>query len=230
MRKLITISIGLSLCLASSTALVAAAPEARFLPMAETAAEVLIPPPPVRQSQAEALEFARLRALIANTSAERLAQADADGAHEDPTVFNEALGRDLTKLPATLALLKAIQDETELVVDAAKLHFNRPRPYTIDPALPHCGKGAGKFKGYPSGHSGFSYSVGWALARLDPAHAPAVLARAQDYALSREICGVHFHSDTEASHVIGTFIADRMLADPRLTTQVSAARAELASQ
>ena len=175
------------------------------------------------------MEFARLRALIASTSPERLAQADADGEHEDPSVFNQASGHDLTKLPATIALLTIIQGETEQVVGAAKLHFNRPRPYAIDPALLRCGKGTGKSKSYPSGHSGFGYSVGWALARLDPAHATAVLARAEDYALSREMCGVHFHSDTEASHVIGTFIADRMLADPRLAKQVAAARAELAA-
>jgi acid phosphatase (class A) len=171
--------------------------------------------------------MARLRTVIAEATPERMAQAKADGPHRDPTVFNAAAGRDLAALPATLALLKDIQQETAIVIDRAKVTFNQPRPYAIDPTLPHCGKGENLFKGYPSGHSGFSYSVGWALARLDPAHAPAILTRAADYAFSREVCGVHFHADTEASRVIGTFVADRMLADPRLASRVAAARAEL---
>lgn len=202
-------------------------PVLRFLTSEETDPRTLVPPPPARGSQAEALDMARLRTVIAEASPERMAQAKADGPHRDPTVFNAAAGRDLAALPATLALLKDIQQETAIVIDRAKVTFNQPRPYAIDPTLPHCGKGENLFKGYPSGHSGFSYSVGWALARLDPAHAPAILTRAADYAFSREICGVHFHADTEASRVIGTFVADHMLADPRLASRVAAARAEL---
>ena len=86
------------------------------------------------------------------------------------------------------------------------------------------------FKSYPSGHAGFGYSTGWALARLMPERAPRILARAKDYAFSREVCGVHFHIDTEASHVIGTVVAERMLADPRLAKTVRDARRELAAK
>ena len=67
------------------------------------------------------------------------------------------------------------------------------------------------------------------LAQLLPDQAPAILARAHDYALSREICGVHFRSDTDASHVVGTLVAARMLADPRLAARIAAARTELAA-
>lgn len=221
------------LALAAGTLTAAASAEdtaLHFLTADEVAPTRLVPPPPPRGSQAEALELARVRALIAAASPERLAQADADGQLEEPAAFNAALGRDVAKLPATLALLDTIQHETDVVVGGAKLEFKQPRPFVIDPSIPHCGKGANPLKGYPSGHAGFAYSVGWALARLDPAHAPAILARAADYALSREICGVHFHADTEASRVIGTFVADRLLADPRLAASVAAARAELAAR
>jgi len=71
------------------------------------------------------------------------------------------------------------------------------------------------------------YSVGWTLAQLMPYRAPQILARAEDYALSREICGVHYPSDTEASHVIGTLTAATLFSDPRLAGQIAAARAEL---
>ena len=63
-----------------------------------------------------------------------------------------------------------------------------------------------------------------------PERAPQIPARAADYALSREYCAVNFPSDTEASHAVGTFVAARLLADPRLATRIAAARAELAAR
>ena len=129
-----------------------------------------------------------------------------------------------------MALLTAIEDEVERVVVAAKARFARPRPYQVDPAIPHCGiisKPA--LRSYPSGHAVLGYSVGWVLARLYPEMAHVILARAVDYARSRELCGAHFPADTEASHVLGTVVAERLLADPRLVDRLAAARAELAA-
>jgi acid phosphatase (class A) len=69
--------------------------------------------------------------------------------------------------------------------------------------------------------------VGYVLATLMPDKAQVILARADDYAYSREICGDHFASDTEASHVLGTAVAIQMLDNPKVAPMVSAARAEL---
>ncbi|MFV4725613.1 phosphatase PAP2 family protein, partial [Mycobacterium tuberculosis] len=137
-----------------------------------------------------------------------------DGAHEDPSAFSEAAGRDLTRLPATMELLTTIQDEVERVVTAAKIHFARPRPNQVDPTLPSCAKPKAELRGYPSGHAGFGWAAAWTLARLMPDRAIALLARAQDYALSRELCGTHFSFDVEASHPLGVLAAELMLADP----------------
>ena len=219
----------------SADAMAGAVPAAearlRYLDPAEWVPARLVAAPPAAGSAAEALEFSRLRALIAAATPDRMAQARWDGDHEDPGLFNAAIGRDLSKLPATWVLLTLIQQETDVVIDQGKDSFARRRPYSVDPALPTCvndrmNKPA---RSYPSGHSGVGYSVGWALAKLLPAQAPQILARADDYALSREICGVHFHSDTEASHVIGTLTAATLLRDRRLSRQIAAARTELTS-
>jgi len=186
--------------------------------------------PPATGSAAEKLEFDRLRAVIAAATPERLKQAAWDGDHEEPAVFSTAAGRDLARLPATTALLAAVSGEVERMVHAAKAYFKRPRPYQVDPALPHCGKGSTAPTGYPSGHAGYGWSVAWTLARLLPERAPQILARAQDYAFSREICGVHVSSDLEASHGAATAAAERLLVDPRLAAQVAAALAELAAR
>lgn len=189
----------------------------------------LVPAPPAIGSEVEILELARLHKLRLAASSERLARARWDGDHEDPAVFDSAAGRDLKKLPATWALLTIVQKETDAVIDRAKVHFNRTRPWGVDSTLPYCDKGKRKLPthSYPSGHSGLGYSVGWTLAQLLPNRAPQILARAEDYALSREICGVHFPSDTEASHVIGTLTAATLFADPRLAHAISQSRAEL---
>ncbi len=204
----------------------AAAP---YLDPAEFEPARLVAAPPPTGSAFEALELARLRALIAATSSERLEQARRDGDREDPGVFSAVIGHDLGALPATWALLTLVQAQTDEVIERGKTYFARKRPYAVDPELPACVSDplSKPARSFPSGHSGMGYAVGWVLAKLLPDKAPQILARADDYALSREICGVHFHSDTEASHVIGTLIAATLLADPRLSGRITAARAEL---
>ena len=186
----------------SSAAAPAETEHLQYLDPAEFAPARLLPPPPPRGSLVEAQELANLKAIIAAATPQRLAQAKADGTLEESAAFNAAAGIDIAKLPATKALLDIIQEETEQVSDSGKLYFARVRPYGIDPTLPHCGNGGNAAKSYPSGHAGFAWSVGWALVRLIPDKAEAIVARAQDYAFSREVCGVHFASDIEASHVI----------------------------
>lgn len=190
----------------------------------------IVPAPAPRGSEAEKLELAYMHALIAGTSPERLEQARRDDAHEDPSIFNEAMGVDLKTLPATWELLSLVHNEGNMAANIAKEHFARIRPWGVDPTMPNCDAGKGKqpTRSYPSGHSTLGYSVGLMLATIAPNKAGAVLARAQDYALSREICGVHFPSDTEASHVIGTIVVERILADPAAAQRIAAARAELA--
>jgi len=206
-------------------------PELKYLAAADLLPQRVLPLPPIRGSETETLELATLHALIAKATPERLARAASDSEHEDPSIFNDALGRDLTKLPATWNLLIAVQDEAEAAIGISKEAFGRMRPYGVDETMPTCTK-VNKdkpFRSYPSGHAGLGWSVGWVLVRLVPEMAPAILERANDYAMSREICGVHFPADTEASHVLGTVVAERLLADPRLAGQIAAARAELAT-
>lgn len=217
----------------ASTAMTAAAvadepvPPLQFIDPVTVLPELLLPQPPRPGSLELARELARVRLLGETASPARYAQAQADGASEDPAQFDAAAARKLEDLPATYALLKLVRDETEAVVIPAKAYFALPRPYQIDPTLRHCGAGSAAWTAYPSGHAGFGYSIGWALARLLPERAPQVLARAEDYALSREICGVHFHADTEASRVLGTVVTERLFADPRLAARIAAARREL---
>ena len=189
-----------------------------------------LPAPPVTGGPIEKVELARIHALVDGAGPARRAQAATDAENENPSIFDTVIGRDLQSMPNTWALLRLVQTETDHAIGFSKTAFDRTRPWGVDPTIHPCEDVTGKkpSRGYPSGHAGLAYSVGWTLAQLVPDRAPAIFARAADYAVSREICGAHFASDTEASHVIGTLSASTLLGDPRLTGLVEAARAELA--
>jgi acid phosphatase (class A) len=69
--------------------------------------------------------------------------------------------------------------------------------------------------------------LGLTLASLIPEKAADIEARAADYAYSREICGAHYRSDTEASHTLAVALVTALLLKPELATKVDAARMEL---
>ncbi|MBN9144118.1 MULTISPECIES: phosphatase PAP2 family protein [unclassified Novosphingobium] len=203
-------------------------PQIHYLNPAEVAPRLIFAPPPGEAMTRQELDF--LHRLIAVTPADRIARARADGEDETPAIYSVALGRDLRRMPATWNLLVAIEEEANAVIGAGKDEFARPRPYQADPTMPTCKavKPGKSQRSYPSGHASVGYSMGWALARLAPQRAEAVLTRADDYALGRWLCGVHYPSDTSASRGAAMVVAERLLADPRLAVQVAAARTELA--
>lgn len=204
----------------------------RYLDPALFQPVLLLPAPVAKDSRANALELDTLHRLIASASPERIKQAQEDAINEDPAIFSAALGVDLRKLPATWELLEIVHQEGATAATMSKKYFHRMRPYSADATIPFCEGKADpakpSYKSYPSGHATLGYSVGVTLARLLPAKAEPIMARAQDYALSREYCGAHYASDTQASEVLGTLAATLLLTDPRLADKVAAAKAELA--
>lgn len=203
----------------------------KVLQPGEIRPELVLAAPPARGSATEGTELAAVRALIASAMPARMEQARWDDVHEDPSIFDTAIGGgfEAKKFTATYELLSLVNNDTGIVTNVAKKIFNRTRPWGVDVTLPNCDAGRGKqpVGSYPSGHSTLAFSVGYALAQLMPDKAPVILARAKDYALSREYCGVHFASDSAASQVLATLATARILAAPALQPKIAAARAEL---
>lgn len=200
-----------------------------YLTSADVEPGLILPKPYAPGSDAEKAELGELHRIVASASPARLAQARWDSENEDPAIFDGVLGVKLEAMPATWALLKEVQEEGEAAADVSKTYFHRARPWSADPTLQNCdaGKNANPGRSYPSGHSTLSYSVGYVLAHLAPEKSDIILSRAADYAMSRQICGVHYPSDTEASHVLATIIGVRMLVNPAFAAKTMAARAEL---
>lgn len=191
----------------------------------------LLPPPVADGSDRQKADLAEVERVYHARTPERRAQAEWDDKHESSALFFATLGPsfDLARLPATARLLAEVENEQSVVANIAKRYFKRNRPWAIDPTLVACDyrPNAPPLTSYPSGHATLSYSVGFVLAALMPEKAQPILARARDYAYSRIVCGAHYPSDIEASHVLGTELAMMMLQNPGFQAQFQAARAEL---
>jgi acid phosphatase (class A) len=204
----------------------------QFLAREDALPQRLLAQPAPNGSAIQVQELALVKALVAGAAPERLAQAKADDQNETPTIFNDALGVDLNSLPATAKLLETFGHEAETGADIAKVAFMRQRPWAVDKAITTCteAKASKEFTSYPSGHAAIGYAMAAALVQVAPNYAPGILTRADDYALSRTICGHHYPSDTAASRALALQVADRLLADPRLASEIKAAREELVAK
>lgn len=191
----------------------------------------LLPPPFQDGSPEQQAELADVQKAYKNRTPVRLAQAQWDDKHESVELFFATLGPkfDLGKLPVTARLLAVVQNEQSVAANIAKRYFLRNRPWAIDPSLVPCDykPHANPRSSYPSGHATLGYSEGLILASLMPEKAQAILTRARDYAYSRVVCGDHYASDLEASHVLGTELVMLMMRQPKFAADFDAARAEL---
>jgi acid phosphatase (class A) len=196
---------------------------------AEIAPQRFIAAPPVEGGEVDLADRAAIRRVIAARTPLRLAQAKWDDDHEDPSMYYATIGGgfDLKALPATRALLDVVMNEQSVASSTAKKMFPRKRPWAADATIPTCDPNENPLASYPSGHATMAFSVGVVLATLLPKKAPAIQARAADYAFSREVCGSHYPRDTEASHALGTALALELLYSSALQPKIEAAKEEL---
>lgn len=230
------VAAGVACAVGGSLALAQTAPAAvqkpvkalRYLTAADVAPERILPPPPSDPAQAKA-ELDDLHRIIAARTPERLAQAKWDDEHEDASLYGPMLGKafDLKALPATAELMSIVETDAEVAGKAAKAHFARRRPWAVDASIPNCDPDDKPTTSYPSGHATIGYSTGLVLAELMPQKAEAILTRAQDYAFSREICGAHFASDTQASQALASTLVATLKRDPAFRAKLEASRGEL---
>ncbi|GAA0335205.1 phosphatase PAP2 family protein [Sphingomonas oligophenolica] len=190
---------------------------------------LVLPAPPAPGSAQARAELAELHAAEAARSAADEADARRDGDTKNATIFAEVLGSrfDLSKLPATRALLAEVRESEKAAADRGKDAFRRLRPYAVDPTLRSCKRNEDLLSSYPSGHTSMAFSMGETLARLVPEKAAPILARAARYGQSRIVCGQHFRSDVSAGQMLGVLIAERLMAKPEFQAAFAAARAEL---
>ena len=165
---------------------------------------------------------------------ERTAQAAADDAVDPWVAFSSVLGADFTaaNYPATKALFDQYLADVGPAIGATKAHWQRPRPFIVNPAQPTCITPTALLRAsgaYPSGHAALGW--GWALllAEVAPDKGDALLHRGFEYGESRVVCGVHWASDVLAGRNLGAAAVARLHGDPGSRALLDAARAEFAA-
>jgi acid phosphatase (class A) len=185
------------------------------------------PPPPLSAAQA-----ADTLAMHPVVSPDRLARARTDQAFDPFVELAPVFGGDFTaaRLPRTRRLYDEIT--AVLIADfaAAKIHWQRRRPFLENLQVLQCDQPTPEFAAsgsYPSGHSAAGWAWALVTAQMAPSRADALLRRGFDFGQSRVICGVHYQSDVDAGRILGAAALARMQADAGFRRDVDAARAEL---
>jgi acid phosphatase (class A) len=139
--------------------------------------------------------------------------------------FFAALHRAPASAPKTRALLEHVDADATLAVFHAKRRFNRARPNQLEPRLaPSIPVPA--HPAYPSGHALQGLLVARVLASILPEQRALLLALGEQIGREREIAGLHYASDSAASHALGEALFARLEANPRYRGELDAARAE----
>jgi acid phosphatase (class A) len=190
--------------------------------------DLILSPPPARDSATTAAELKELHRIEAARTAEQVAQAKADDQEEDIFVFGSVLGPGFNAeaLPITASLSAHIRKDESVESTPLKNIYRRPRPYQVDSTLrPVCALNS-EPTSYPSGHSLSGYLLAFTLVQLVPEKRQQILDRADEYVHNRLICGVHYASDIEASRRIAYVIFGSLVASPNFQRDLAAAREE----
>ena len=218
-----------SVCLAILQLGVAQAKEPAFVGPDEIRVVQLLPTPPVADSAQTRAELAELRQLEGARTEQQVERVRKDEATENMFLFQAQMGDwfNAQQLPLMAAFAAHVKNDEGVNTTPLKQVFSRVRPYNLDPALHPVCKTKTVNDSYPSGHATSGYMLALSLIDVAPQMRDVLLARADEYANNRLLCGVHFRSDIQASKVLAYSIHAAMVNKPQYQQEMLAARAEL---
>ncbi|MEO7992045.1 MAG: phosphatase [Chryseolinea sp.] len=111
-------------------------------------------------------------------------------------------------LPVTADVMSRVWQDASFFMWSFKYKFLRIRPYVIDPTLKNLENT--DWAAYPSGHAFNSYVNAYIYQELAPEFSDFFIKDAYDMAHSREIIGVHYPSDSEASRVLARQFVNKL--------------------
>lgn len=187
---------------------------------------VLAPPPSTGSVEGKADLLAVLVAQHNRTKSQvNDALADSD---ESVLRFADVMGPgfDYNHLRSATGFFEHVSSDAQGAVAVAKAHFNRPRPFVVDHHVePVVGESSSP--SYPGGHATFAYVNAIVLAYMVPEKANTIFSRAERYAASRVVGGVHYPTDSEAGLISASVIANVLLHEPRFLKDFVQARADV---
>jgi acid phosphatase (class A) len=225
-----TLNSGVALAALLFVTAVPLAAQDRYLAPGKPNAVALLPPPPAADSAEQAADLAETVAAHKACTPEEKARAEAEERGVSIANFAEAIGPAFQpdKLPKTVALFDEIQKEAEGVVDGGKVHWQRLRPYQVDPADLHHTEKKPSFS-YPSGHSTRSTVTALLLADLFPDKRDAILAEGRQIGWDRVMLGRHYETDIFGGRVLGQAIVRQLHDNPTFEHDFAEVKAEIAA-
>jgi acid phosphatase (class A) len=191
----------------------------------------ILPTPPANDSWQTRMDLAELHRLEETRTEADIAHAQADDKEEDIFIFRNVVGDKFVRenLPQTALLGDHLHADEGIIVNPAKNGFHRPRPYHLDTTLkPVCKTSTSMTDyAYPGGHATTGYLEAFAVARMIPEKRDQILARADDYAHSRLVCGAHYPTDLPQAKSTAYTMFGIMLQNPQFQKEFAAAKEEV---
>jgi acid phosphatase (class A) len=223
--------VSFALLLLASAAWAQTARKPIFVTPEQLDAASILPSPPAGDSWKTLQELAELHHIEQTRTPQEIAHAQEDDREESMFIFVSVLGARFNRasLPHTALLSDHVKNDEGIIVNPAKKFFRRPRPYHADSTLHSVCKTTENREdfSYPSGHGTTGYLEALTLVQMVPEKRDEILARADDYAYSREVCGAHYASDEAASRTLAYTMMGIMMNNPQFKAELDAARAEL---
>jgi acid phosphatase (class A) len=123
----------------------------------------------------------------------------------------------------TQLLLNCIQD-IRITEFRLKRHFKRPRPYHLEPRLNPLARI--NSPSFASGHSLWAFTEAYIFSEIIPEKREEFLKMADEVRWSRELMGIHYPSDNEASRVIGWYLLKYWYNNPQFVEDLEKAKIE----
>lgn len=216
----------MALIMPMALAIAAARSSARYVDPSDFDFKTLLAPPPPPDSDQQKQEIELMLKLQAQRSPEEAQRVMAE-AKFTPFVFSGVLGSwfNPDDLPRTADFLVKVNKEAGEVCSAAKLVFQRHRPYKQDSRIHPCVENEKTFS-YPSSHSTRATTLALVLSAMFPEHKDALMARAKLIGDDRVVAGQHFPTDVAAGRVLAQAIFNKMSQDPDFKSDFETAKAE----
>jgi acid phosphatase (class A) len=126
--------------------------------------------------------------------------------------------------PATTQLLLNCIQDIRVTEFRLKWVFKRPRPYHLEPKLQPLARI--KSPSFASGHTLWSFTEAYIFSEIIPEKRDEFLKRADEVRWSRELLGIHYPSDNEASRIIGWYLIKFWYNNPQFKKDLEKAKDE----
>lgn len=190
----------------------------------------VLPPPPADDTPAGLADLNVLLYVQADRTPEQVKMAEEMSRFSvfrmNRAVFGDWFRRE--NLPKTAEILGQVTKLTAPVLNEAKKHWKRPRPYQRSTAVqPVVGK-PGDAGSYPSGHT-FGIAVPqFVLAAAFPERAEVLDKQTRRVMWGRIVGGVHYPTDTEAGRLLAKDVIGKLLQTDAMKAALETIRAETA--